>query len=95
MRSCVREVRNAQAVVLAIGAALPENGAMLFDLAAQYARARARSISAHFSPAIDHPGGCFTCRLLRPSGRRRRVVRAARRSTRQVAGRKRLRVLGT
>ena len=34
---------------------------MLFDLAAQYARARAR-VLPHFSPAVDHPGGCYACR---------------------------------
>jgi len=60
IRSCVRKIGNAQAVVLAIGASPPENSAMLFDLAAQYARPR--SMPAHFSPAVDHPGGCFCCR---------------------------------
>jgi hypothetical protein len=33
---------------------------MLFDLASQYARARA--LPQHFSPAAEHPGGCFSCR---------------------------------
>ncbi len=36
-------------------------GYMLFDLAAEYARV-ARALASQFSPAVDHPGGCFTCR---------------------------------
>jgi len=32
---------------------------MLLDLAEQYERARR---GAPFSPAVDHPGGCYTCR---------------------------------
>jgi hypothetical protein len=34
---------------------------MLFDLAAQYARAR--SMPPQFNPAADRPGGCYVCRF--------------------------------
>jgi hypothetical protein len=54
----VRDVGNAQAVVLAIGATPPENWSpMQAD-----PRFAIRSMLPQFRPAVDRPDRCYTCR---------------------------------